>query len=126
MLLRAFQDTHGYLFAEGRADDMIKAGCGQWVSPFELEAVLSQDDSVADAVVVGFSDHDGIVRPKACVKLRPGTRPTLEIENRLKLMVVQRWPEQEFKHIGVVEFVSEIPRSSNGKVQRFRLRSATL
>lgn len=119
-------DAEGYLHSCGRADDMIKAGCGQWVAPLEIEALLFDDPAVADCAVVGYSDDDGVVRPKAFVQLRPGERPGAMIEERLKRAVKERWPESVHKHLGTVTFVTSLPRSSTGKLQRFRLRPATL
>ncbi len=120
------RDEEGYYYATGRSDDMIKAGCGQWVSPTEMEALLLEDEVVSDCAVVGFADEDGVVRPKAFIVLRSGLRPSVDIEERLKRMVAERWPDLPHKQLGAVEFVSALPRSSTGKLQRFRLRPATL
>ena len=120
------QDAEGYLYACGRADDMIKAGCGQWVSPQEVESVLQEDHSVADCAVIGYSDEYGVVRTKAYVQLHPEHRPSADLEKHLKRMVSERWPEMDYKHLSALEFASELPRSSTGKLQRFRLRPATL
>jgi acyl-coenzyme A synthetase/AMP-(fatty) acid ligase len=122
----ARMDQDGYIYISGRSDDMIKAGCGQWVSPIEIEAAIEQDNSVAECAVVGCADLLGIIRPKAYVVLRGGERPSAEIEARLKALVAKRWPELSHKHLGAVDFATSLPRNSNGKLQRFRLRPATL
>jgi len=119
-------DQDGYYYATGRSDDMIKAGCGQWIAPTEVEALLLEDDAVSDCAVVGFADEDGVVRPKAFIVLRSGLRPGVDIEERLKRMVAERWPDLPHKQLGAIEFASALPRSSTGKLQRFRLRPATL
>jgi benzoate-CoA ligase family protein len=119
-------DEDGYYYATGRSDDMIKAGCGQWIAPTEVEGLLMEDEAVSDCAVVGFADNDGVVRPKAFIVLRSGLRPSLDIEERLKRMVAERWPDLSHKQLGAVEFASSLPRSSTGKLQRFRLRPATL
>jgi acyl-coenzyme A synthetase/AMP-(fatty) acid ligase len=119
-------DEDGYIFICGRADEMIKAGCGQWVSPTEIEAVVARDSVVADCAVVGYSDPLGVVRPKAYVVLVAGTRPSVEIEARLKSAVASRFSELPHKHVDAVEFVSSLPRGATGKLQRFRLKPATL
>ena len=96
------------------------------VAPTEVEGLLMEDEAVSDCAVVGFADNDGVVRPKAFIVLRSGLRPSLDIEERLKRMVAERWPDLPHKQLGAVEFASSLPRSSTGKLQRFRLRPATL
>jgi acyl-coenzyme A synthetase/AMP-(fatty) acid ligase len=120
------RDEEGYYYSYGRADDMIKAGCGQWIAPTEVESVLLGDGAVAEVAVVGCSDANGIVRPKAYVVLRSGQRPRFEIEQRLKAAVAERWPEMTYKHLTAVEFTSGLPRNQNGKLERFKLSPATL
>jgi len=122
----AYRDEAGYIYVCGRADDMIKAGCGQWVSPTEIEAVIADDPAIAECAVVGYSDALGVVRPKAYIVLRQGVRPCAEVEERLKVAVANRFDELPHKHIDAVEFVSSLPRGATGKLQRFRLKPATL
>lgn len=120
------QDERGYLYACGRADDMIKAGCGQWVSPIELENTLQEHPHVLEVAVVGYSDELGIVRPKAIVVLRAGIRPSTALERELRSCVSATYQDFPYKHLGAVEFASSLPRSSTGKLQRFLLKPATL
>jgi benzoate-CoA ligase family protein len=121
-----YSDDAGYLYVAGRADEMIKAGCGQWIAPTELESVLHEDEAVAESAVVGYSDSDGVVRPKAFVVLRAGLRPTPAIEQRLSASIAARWPEMPHKHLAAVEFISALPRTTTGKIQRFKLLPASL
>lgn len=120
------RDADGSLYACGRADEMIKAGCGEWVSPTEIEGLLLQHDEVVEAAVVGFSDADGIVRPKAFVVASAGVKPTRELAVRLQASVVSKWPELPHKHLAAVEFLHELPRTATGKIQRFKLAPKTL
>jgi benzoate-CoA ligase len=122
----AYRDEADNIYVCGRADDMIKAGCGQWVAPTEVEDVVARDADVAECAVVGYSDEFGVIRPKAYVVLKPGVRPSAVLEERLKEAVVNRFSELPHKHIGAVEFVSSLPRGATGKLQRFRLKPATL
>jgi benzoate-CoA ligase family protein len=122
----ASHDEEGYVQLCGRVDDMIKAGCGQWVSPSEIEALIASDPAVTDCAVVGHSDSLGVVRPKAYVVLRSELRPNAEIGERLKTLVASRFDEMPYKHIDAVEFVTELPRGATGKLQRFRLKPTTL
>lgn len=121
-----YEDDAGYLHVAGRADEMIKAGCGQWIAPTELESVLQEDEAVAESAVVGYSDSDGVVRPKAFVVLRQSVRPSAAIEQRLAAAVAARWPEMPHKHLAAIEFISGLPRTTNGKIQRFKLHPASL
>ena len=104
-----------YHFA-GRGDDMLKVG-GIWVSPFEVETALNEHPDVLEAAVVGHPDDQGMVKPKAYVVRSPGSNVTADSlvqfsRDRLAAWKYPRW----------VEFVSELPKTASGKVQRFRLR----
>jgi acyl-coenzyme A synthetase/AMP-(fatty) acid ligase len=67
-----------------------------------------------------------VVRPKAFVVLRAGLRPTPAIEQRLTASIAARWPEMPHKHLAAVEFISALPRTTTGKIQRFKLLPASL
>ncbi|MBU0583085.1 MAG: AMP-binding protein [Alphaproteobacteria bacterium] len=122
----ARREADGTVFFAGRADEMIKAGCGEWVAPTELEALLLSHADVVDAAVVGASDELGVVAPKAFVVLASGVQPDLALESKLKGLAVERWPSLSYKHISSVVFLDELPRTSTGKLRRFMLQPATL
>ena len=67
-------DADGYLFLDGRADDVIVRG-GENLSPTEIEEVLMSHPAVADAGVVGIPDEEWGEVPAAAVVLYPGRRP---------------------------------------------------
>jgi benzoate-CoA ligase len=115
------QDAEGYLYPRGRIDELIKVGCGEWVSPGEIEEVLSRHAAVADSAVVAGSDPNGITRLKAYVVLRPESVPSESLEEELKERVRQEWPDLHHKRLSLVEFASALPRTVNGKLQRFKL-----
>lgn len=119
-------DPDGNYFALGRADEMIKVGCGQWVSPLELEAWIQSDTDVAECAIAPYSSEDGILEIKACVVLIPGCRPTAAITDRLLALVCEKSQEMLHKHLGAVEYLSSLPRSVNGKLQRHKLGAPTL
>lgn len=121
-----YRDQAGYITICGRADDMIKTGCGQWVSPLEIEAVIADQRAVADCAVVGYSNALGVVALKVCVVLAPQTRPDPELEECLKSAVAARFEELAHKRIDIVEFVSALPRNAMGKLERYRLKPASL
>ncbi len=108
-----------YTFA-GRADDMLKVG-GVWVSPFEVESALSTHPAVVEAAVVGRADADGLIKPQAFVVLRPDHAPDDALAQDLKAHVKQRLAP--FKYPRWIEFVTELPKTATGKIQRFRLRT---
>jgi len=104
----------------GRSDDMLKVG-GLWVSPVEVESALNRHAAVLEAAVIGHEDEQGLVKPKAFVVLKPGYEGSALLEEQLKhfaksLLAPYKYPRS-------IEFVSELPRTVTGKVQRYRLRT---
>jgi acyl-coenzyme A synthetase/AMP-(fatty) acid ligase len=120
------EDEEGYFYVCGRADEMIKAGCGQWVSPNEIENIIIKDEQVRECAVVGYSDRLGLVKPKAFVVLSKSAFPSKSIEQRLMESVASCFPDLPHKHLGHIEFISELPRTASGKLQRFKLQSVSL
>jgi benzoate-CoA ligase len=104
-----------YTYA-GRSDDMLKVS-GIYVSPFEVESTLVQHPAVLEAAVIGVPDDEGLTRAKAFVVLKPGQAAT---DEQLKAFVKERLAP--YKYPRLIEFVSELPKTATGKIQRFRLR----
>ena len=115
------EDSDGYYWFDGRADDMLKVS-GVWVSPSEIESVLTEHRAVAEAAVVANKDKDGLTKPVAWVVLKPGFIGDAALASTLQEFVVARLPV--YKRPRRVEFVSELPRTATGKLQRFKLRQA--
>ena len=113
------RDAQGYYVYSGRGDDMLKVA-GQYVSPFEVEAALMRHPAVLEAAVIGRSDADGLTRTKAFVVLKPGQPQPASLEDELKAFVKDKLAP--FKYPRHVEFVTELPKTATGKIQRFRLR----
>ena len=116
------RDAEGFYHYAGRADDMMKVS-GMWVSPGEVENALLSHPAVAECAVVGLADALGLVRPVAFIVLRAGlTNPAggldSEINGWLHTRLVGFKCPHEFR------FVSELPKTATGKVQRFLLRSS--
>jgi benzoate-CoA ligase len=116
-----WQDADGYFYFAGRSDDMLKVG-GQWVSPAEVEGALVAHPSVIEAGVVGRGDGDGLVKPLAFVVLKDGLTPSPALADELTAFVRERLAG--YKTPRWIEFVSELPKTATGKIQRFRLRPA--
>ncbi len=117
------QDHEGYYWFDGRADDMLKVS-GAWVSPSEIESVLMEHAAVAEVAVVANQDKDGLTKPVAWVVLRSGFIGNAKLASSLQEFVVSRLPN--YKRPRCVEFVSELPKTATGKIQRFKLREASL
>jgi len=114
-----FQDEDGCFWHAGRSDDMLKVG-GLWVSPTEVEHVLVQHAAVQECAVVACEDKDGLVKPHACVVVRAGVAATEALGAELQAFVRERLAE--YKRPRWVEFVSELPKTATGKIQRYQLR----
>jgi benzoate-CoA ligase family protein len=117
------RDAEGFYHYAGRADDMMKVS-GMWVSPGEVENALLAHPAIAECAVVGRSDALGLVRPVAFIVLRAGvTNPAggldSEINGWLHTRLVGFKCPHEFR------FVSELPKTATGKIQRFLLRSSS-
>jgi benzoate-CoA ligase family protein len=112
------RDADGVFSYQGRSDDMLKSG-GIWVSPAEVEAALVEHADVLEAAVVGRADRDGVVQPVAYVVLLPDRAPTAEA-----LIAFCRERLAAFKRPRDVVFVTELPKTATGKIQRYKLRDA--
>jgi len=112
------RNADGTYTYSGRSDDMLKVS-GIYVSPFEVEATLIQHPAVLEAAVIGKEDLDGLTKTKAFVVLKQGAQVD-EIE--LKSFVKDRLAP--YKYPRFIEFVSELPKTATGKIQRFKLREA--
>ncbi len=111
-------DEEGFYWYEGRADDMIKVG-GLWVSPVEVENTLGDHDAVSEAAAVGV-DVDGLTRVKAFVVLREGHEGSEDLVEELQEWSKERLQRYQYPHL--VEFIEELPKTTTGKIQRFKLR----
>jgi len=100
----------------GRSDDMLKVS-GIYVSPFEVEATLVQHAAVLEAAVIGKEDSEGLTKTKAFVVVKPGAQVS---ESELKTFVKDRLAP--YKYPRFIEFVTDLPKTATGKIQRFKLR----
>jgi benzoate-CoA ligase len=116
-----FEDDEGYYVYCGRSDDMLKVS-GMYVSPAEVEAALIAHESVLEAAVVGAPDADGLIKPKAFVVVRPGTRADDDLVQALADHA--KATLAPFKCPRWIAFLDELPKTATGKIQRFKLRQA--
>src|SRR5262245_24472379 len=113
------QDADGYFFYRARNDDMIISSGYNIAGPEVEEALIAHHD-VVECCVVGVPDEARGHLVKAFVVLRPGVTGDDEEADRLKEFVKARIAP--YKHPRAIEFVTELPRTSTGKVQRYVLR----
>jgi benzoate-CoA ligase family protein len=112
------QDADGYYTCFGRTDDMLKVS-GMWVAPSEVENRLLAHDGVAQAVVVGAPDSDGLDKPVAFVIAKAGHAVTED-----DLIGYCRDGIESYKRPRRVVFVDAYPTTATGKIRRVELRAA--
>jgi benzoate-CoA ligase len=112
------RSSDGYYTYLGRADDMMRIG-GEWVSPAEVEATLIENETVLEAAVVGERDEGDILRAVAYVVPTPDTEVDLD-----ELTEWCRTRLAGYKRPRRYEVVTDLPKTTTGKIQRYKLRSA--
>ena len=115
----ATRDADGYLWYQGRADDVFKAA-GYRIGPSEIENCLVKHPSVANAAVVPKPDAERGNLVKAYVVLAAGFAPTdglvQELQQHVRgLLAPYEYPKE-------IEFIEALPMTTTGKVQRRVLR----
>ncbi|WP_137174417.1 AMP-binding protein [Massilia sp. HP4] len=113
-------DDDGYYFYVGRNDDVFKSSDYR-ISPFELESVLIEHDSVLEAAIVPSPDPLRLSVPKAFVTLRSGVEPSREMAAALFAFTRERLAP--YARIRRIEF-RELPKTISGKIRRVELRRA--
>jgi acetyl-CoA synthetase len=114
-----FADDEGYLTFVGRSDDVFKSSDYR-ISPFELESILLEHESVAEAAVVPSPDPIRLAIPKAYVLLVAGAERSAETALSIFLHLHRRLAP--FKRIRRIELVTELPKTISGKIRRVQLR----
>ena len=85
-----------------------------------VEAALVEHPAVLEAAVIGRADGDGLTRPHAFCVLRDGADGDDALRDALRATVKERLAG--YKAPRWIEFVADLPKTSTGKIQRFRLR----
>jgi acyl-coenzyme A synthetase/AMP-(fatty) acid ligase len=116
---KAWRDEDGYLWFEGRDDDVITSSAYR-IGPFEVESALIEHPAVAEAAVVGKDDPDRTQIVTAFVVLAPGHEGSDDLANELQdhtrnLTAPYKYPRE-------VHFVAELPKTVSGKIRRSELR----
>lgn len=113
------RDEDGYYWFEGRSDDLFKCS-GMWVSPGDVEDAVCRHPGVMEAAVIAAADANGGTIPAAYVLLRPGYSAGEALADEIREEAAKTLPR--FKRPQRIHFMSELPRTPTGKVQRFKLR----
>ncbi|HVY78558.1 MAG TPA: AMP-binding protein [Solirubrobacterales bacterium] len=113
------EDGEGYLYFEGRDDDIILSS-GYRIGPFEVESALLSHPDVAEAAAVAAPDPERGAVVRAIVVPRE-REPSEELARELQEHCKRETAPYKFPRI--VEFVAELPKTSSGKVKRAELRA---
>jgi acetyl-CoA synthetase len=116
---RVSQDEDGYLWFEGRADDVI-ISAGYRIGPFEVESALVSHPAVAEAAAVAAPDEERGAVVRAVVVLRDGYEPGDALAAELKDHVKRE--TAPYKYPRIVEFADALPKTTSGKIKRALLR----
>lgn len=116
----ARRDEDGYFWFVGRKDDVIKTS-GHLIGPFEVESILMEHPSVAEAAVIGRPDPVAMEIVKAFVLLNDGYEPDADLHRELIGFARSRLgavvaPKE-------IEFVTTLPRTRSGKIMRRLLKA---
>jgi len=117
---RVREDGDGYLWFEGRNDDLI-ISAGYRIGPFEVESALLSHPAVAEAAAVGAPDEERGQVVRAVVVLRDGYLPgdalARELQDHAKAT------SAPYKYPRIVEFADALPKTASGKIRRAELRA---
>lgn len=116
---RVHADEDGWLYFEGRADDVI-ISAGYRIGPFEVESALVSHQAVAEAAVVAAPDEERGSVVRAVVVLRDGYAPGDDLARALQDHV--KAETAPYKYPRIVEFADDLPKTASGKVRRALLR----
>ncbi|SIR93124.1 acyl-CoA synthetase [Natronorubrum thiooxidans] len=115
----AHKDEDGYLWFEGRADDVILSS-GYRIGPFEVESSLGEHEAVAEAAVVPKPHRERGNIVKAYIVPSEGTTTSEELKEEVKAHVRDELSAHEYPR--EIEFREELPKTVTGKIRRTELQ----
>jgi acetyl-CoA synthetase len=115
----ARQDEDGYIWYEGRNDDVIITA-GYRIGPFEVESAIVELPEVVEAAAVASPDERRGHIVKAFVRVAAGVEPSDELAERIQSHVRARVGAHAYPR--AVEFVDDLPKTLTGKIRRIELR----
>ena len=116
---RVREDEDGYLWFEGRTDDVI-ISAGYRIGPFEVESALLSHPAVAEAAAVAAPDEERGQVVRAVVVLRAGHEAGEYLARELQEHVKER--TAPYKYPRIVDFAEGLPKTASGKIRRAELR----
>ncbi len=120
---RAMKDENGNFFFLGRNDDVIKSS-GYRIGPSEVEDVIMKHPAVFECAVTGYPSKNRGTLVKASIILNEGYSPDQLLQNEIRDFVRER--VALYKYPRKICFVTELPRTSNGKISRALIRKADM
>jgi acetyl-CoA synthetase len=118
---RVHSDEDGWLYFEGRDDDVI-VSAGYRIGPFEVESALVAHPAVAEAAAVSAPDEERGAVVRAVVVLRDGTwQPSAELARELQEHVKRE--TAPYKYPRIIDFAEDLPKTASGKIKRAELRA---
>nr|WP_157527917.1 benzoate-CoA ligase family protein [Kibdelosporangium sp. MJ126-NF4]CEL16644.1 Benzoate-CoA ligase [Kibdelosporangium sp. MJ126-NF4]CTQ89004.1 Benzoate-CoA ligase (EC 6.2.1.25) [Kibdelosporangium sp. MJ126-NF4] len=109
------RDADGFFHYQGRVDDLLKVG-GVWVAPAEIENCLLAHEAVVECAVVGYQEN-GLTRPRAFVVTAAEITATQLQDFVRSRLAPHKYPRD-------VRFVSVLPKTASGKLDRRALKGA--
>jgi acetyl-CoA synthetase len=116
----ATRDEDGYLWYQARSDDVIISASYR-IGPSEIEECLLKHPAVAMAAVIGVPDEARGQAVKAFIVLKNNTESTEQLENEIRGFVRERVAAYQYPRL--IEFVTELPLTTTGKIRRGELRA---
>lgn len=116
----AWRDSDGYYWFVGRSDDVIKCS-GYRIGPFEVENALMMHPSVLECAVTAAPDPIRGQVVKATIVLNKGFSASDELKKEIQTHVKK--VTAPYKYPRIVEFVSELPKTTSGKIRRVEIRN---
>jgi acetyl-CoA synthetase len=116
----ARRDDDGYVWYEGRNDDVI-ISAGYRIGPFEVESAMVELPEVVEAAAVAWPDERRGHIVKAFVRVANGVAPTDDVADKIQRHVRDRVGAHAYPRD--VEFVDDLPKTLTGKIRRIELRS---
>jgi acyl-coenzyme A synthetase/AMP-(fatty) acid ligase len=108
-------ERDGHYYFQGRADELIKVS-GQWVWPLEVERCLNEHPDVHQCAVMAHQLDDRRMTLRAVVHLRDGVLAGPDRDRALQEFVKARL--QPYKYPRLIDYVTELPKTGTGKVDR--------
>ena len=115
----ASTDADGYVWYEGRADDVI-ISAGYRIGPFEVESACLEHPAVAEAAAIAVPDERRGNVVKAFIVLAEGHEPSDDLATAIKSHVRDHLSAYAYPRL--IEFVPDLPKTLTGKIRRIELR----